>query len=296
MRSIFKGLCQEKTGEQTMSNYLIAGISLAFDYQYDDFFKNNIEKYLVEDAKPSYSLSVKTVEYIEEPKVNKLYDYKNRSIFSDDDYRYVVSYHDGNKIKLLMKYRHDYSDYQIYLTNVYGDRLAEMEYVLSGLAFMVMALKENRLSLHASAIAVNGLGVLFAGASGTGKSTHVKNWKKIGVDFEVINDDKPLIYKENGLFYVSGSPWSGKEVVNSNIKVPLYAIVFLEQGINNEIVNLDKQEMVKELLKNCLRPEDVDLYQEVLSIIEDLIDASIIIKLKATIDTGSALFLHNILF
>ena len=279
-----------------MKDYKIAGINLRFSYQYDDYFKNNIEKYEVKNQEePQYTLTVKTVETIQKPKAELLFKFKSRSVFQDKENKYLVAYHEDDSIKLLMKHSLDFKNYEIYLTPVYQDRLAEMEYVFSGLAFMGIALQENRLSLHASAIEVNNKAILFSASSGGGKTTHVKNWEKIGVDFKIINDDKPLIYKKDGLYYVAGSPWSGKEVLNNNIEAPLHAIVFLEQAKKNNIETLDKKTALTELLKNTHRPEEPELYIDTLKIIEELIEATIIFKLEATIDSSSALFLYNIL-
>jgi len=279
-----------------MRQYLIAGIKLNFSYQYDEYFKNNIEKYEIQNQKePEYNLIVKTVETIQEPKAELLFKFKSRSVFQDKENKFIVAYHEDDSIKLLMKHSLDYKNYEILLTPVYGDRLSEMEYVFSGLAFMGIALKENRLSLHASAIEVNNKAILFSASSGGGKTTHVKNWEKIGVNLKIINDDKPLIYKKDGLYYVAGSPWSGKEILNNNIEVPLHAIVFLEQAEENHIETLDKKQALTELLKNTHRPEEPELYIETLKIIEELIEATILFKLEATKDASSALFLYNIL-
>ena len=275
-----------------MKNYKIAGINLRFSYQYDDYFKNNIDKYEVQtQEEPLYTLTVKTVDKIPEPQAELLFKFNTRSVFQDDEYKYIVAYHNDDSIKLLMKRSLDFKNNEIYLTPVYKDRLAEMEYVFSGLAFMVIALKEKRLSLHASAIEVNNKAILFSAASGGGKTTHVKNWEKIGVNFKIINDDKPLIYKKDSLYYVAGSPWSGKEVLNNNIEAPLHAIVFLEQSKSNRIETLDKKTATIELLKNTNRPEEPELYIDTLKIIEELIEATFIFKLEATIDASSALFL-----
>ena len=66
--------------------------------------------------------------------------------------------------------------------------------------------------------------------SGTGKSTHTGLWKKYyGAQVEILNDDKPAIRFEDGLPYLYGTTWSGKQERewNQNASAPLRAIFFL---------------------------------------------------------------------
>ena len=64
---------------------------------------------------------------------------------------------------------------------------------------------------HSSALALDGEGYLFTALSGTGKSTHTRNWRKLfGERVTMINDDKPIIRRIDGRFFVCGTPWMGK--------------------------------------------------------------------------------------
>ena len=52
----------------------------------------------------------------------------------------------------------------------------------------------GRLLMHGSVIAVDGRAYMFTARSGTGKSTHVRLWRKLFGDRAVmVNDDKPII-------------------------------------------------------------------------------------------------------
>ena len=280
-----------------MKKYLIAGLKIAFSFEYEEYFKNNIEKYETKDSEEVDCVIIsKTVDKIAGDFGKLVYEYKNRSVFENSDWKSLVVYDEFNEKKLLMRHRHDFSEYEIFMTRVYQESLAEMEYVYSGVAFMEIAIKNKRLALHASAINVNNKAILFSAASGTGKTTHVNNWKTIGIDFKIINDDKPLLYKKDDLYYVAGTPWSGKERLNSNEDIPLYAIIFLKRGIENKIVNLEKKAKLNELLKNCHRPGEIETYDNVLNIVEEVIDRTIIFEFKATKESDSALFLYDILF
>ena len=55
------------------------------------------------------------------------------------------------------------------------------------------------------------LGYLFLGHSGTGKSTHARQWLQAFPDAWLLNDDNPILrIMDNGEVHVYGSPWSGK--------------------------------------------------------------------------------------
>ena len=47
---------------------------------------------------------------------------------------------------------------------------------------------------------------------------------------------------EDGVFYAYGTPWSGKDGININRKVPLAGICFLKQGSENRIRRLSVTE------------------------------------------------------
>ena len=111
------------------------------------------------------------------------------------------------------------------------------EYGYTFLRFSNEIVERGAFCFHASAISVDGEGLLFSADSGTGKSTHARLWKEYMTGHKVIpvNDDKPTIRFTYGKPYVCGTPWSGKHTLNTNIEVPVKALVFLEQGTENQI-------------------------------------------------------------
>ena len=135
------------------------------------------------------------------------------------------------------------------------------KYITTGLAFARALLDYNGFCLHSSAIAVDNKAVLFAAKSGTGKSTHTRLWREyFGEDKAImINDDKPAIrLMDDGIFYAYGTPWSGKTDLNTNVKVPLAAIVLLEQSDTNWIKPVGRREAVMQIYVHALKPEDGD--------------------------------------
>lgn len=145
----------------------------------------------------------------------------------------------------------------------YGKQISPAlhEYISTGLAFARALLDYNGFCLHSSAIAVDNQAVLFAAKSGTGKSTHTRLWREyFGEDKAImINDDKPAIrWMDDGIFYAYGTPWSGKTDLNTNVKVPLAAIVLLERSDTNWIKPVERREAVMQIYVHALKPEDGD--------------------------------------
>ena len=81
-----------------------------------------------------------------------------------------------------------------------------------------------------------GLGYLFLGHSGTGKSTHARQWLAAFDDAWLLNDDNPIVrVMEDGEVRVYGSPWSGKTPCYNNAYARVRGIVKLSQAPHNKI-------------------------------------------------------------
>ena len=82
----------------------------------------------------------------------------------------------------------------------------------------------------------NALGYLFLGHSGTGKSTHARQWLAAFEDAWLLNDDNPILrVMDNGEVRVYGSPWSGKTPCYKNESAPVGGIIKLSQAPENKI-------------------------------------------------------------
>lgn len=118
-------------------------------------------------------------------------------------------------------------------------------------------LSDDILLFHGSAVAVDGQCYIFTAKSGTGKSTHVRLWRKVlGERAVMVNDDKPLIRIKDGVAMVYGTPWDGKHRLSTNMAVPLKAIAVLQRGERNCIAPLGVKEAFPLLLQQTYRPED----------------------------------------
>jgi hypothetical protein len=118
-------------------------------------------------------------------------------------------------------------------------------------------LEYDGLILHAAVIEVDGKAYAFSAPSGTGKSTHIKLWKKaFGDDVQIINGDKPLIRMIDGTLYAYGTPWCGKEGYNRNAKAPLEAICFISRAKENSIERIDPKTALPKIFTQLLMPDN----------------------------------------
>lgn len=120
--------------------------------------------------------------------------------------------------------------------------------------------------MHGAAIAVDNAAYLFIAKSGTGKTTHITKWLENLDHAYVVNGDKPLIRILNGVVYVCGTPWSGKESLDTNIMVPLRAIVIQERSPENHIRKISFLEALSMLVQQVYRPADDEKMRKTLSL------------------------------
>lgn len=92
--------------------------------------------------------------------------------------------------------------------------------------------------LHACGVVdEGGAGFLFAGHSGDGKTTMARLWMdRPGVT--VLSDDRIIVRRERGQFWMYGTPWHGEARLASNRRVPLTAVFFLERGARNRLYSV----------------------------------------------------------
>lgn len=103
----------------------------------------------------------------------------------------------------------------------------------------VMTVRQDTVAMHGSCIVHRGKAVLFLGESGTGKSTHTRLWREHIADSLLLNDDSPVVRREEGGLWVYGSPWSGKTPCYKTERYPLAGCVRLSQAPFNRMQRLD---------------------------------------------------------
>lgn len=151
------------------------------------------------------------------------------------------------------------------------------------------------LEMHASVVVHEGKARLFLGHSGTGKSTHARQWLAEFHTAYLLNDDNPILrLDEQGRLWVYGTPWSGKTPCYRNERVPVAAIVQLEQAPENKIVELTPAQKYAYILSSC---SGLKIIHEAMDGLHDTISRIVlgtpIKKLQCLPDKASAELCYN---
>lgn len=117
--------------------------------------------------------------------------------------------------------------------------------------FAQAVLEHDGVFVHASCVSMEGKSYLFLGKSGTGKSTHARQWLQAFPDSRLLNDDNPALRIEDGKVMVYGTPWSGKTSCYKNEGYPVAGIARLRQAKTNSFSLLEGPEIFAVLLPSC---------------------------------------------
>ena len=143
--------------------------------------------------------------------------------------------------------------------------------------------------LHSAVISDGVRGYAFTANSGVGKTTHIKLWQQtFGEEIRIINGDKPILRKRDGVWYAYGTPWCGKEGWNVNTAVPLAGICFLRRGETNTVAPFGVNEAVAEIMPQLLLPDDPPCLMATLDMLDGLLTEVPLFELHCTISEEAA--------
>ena len=161
-------------------------------------------------------------------------------------------------------------------------------YILSGTKFYFELIKRGGMLLHSSAVVKDGRAYLFTANPGVGKSTHTGYWLKLYPDAYILNDDKPAIRREGGVFYAYGTPWSGKYDISRNEGVPIGGIACLERSGTNFIEPMPAAQAAAKILSQTVRHVRRERMDELLTTLDLLIREVPIYRLGCVNDISAA--------
>ncbi len=172
------------------------------------------------------------------------------------------------------------------------------EFILSAYRCTDQLLKNKSCLYHGAAFLWKGKAFLFTAASGTGKSTQLRNWKNLyPEEITVLNGDKPILKAEGSQIIVYPSPWKGKERWGrDDISAPLGGIIYLVQAKENRIRRMKVSEAVQPLLKRILSTFETEEIAINAGKFEDLmLKSTPVWLLENTGDASSAELTHKTL-
>jgi hypothetical protein len=134
-----------------------------------------------------------------------------------------------------------------------------LEYPLDELLIMHRLTQEKAVELHSCGIVTaDGIGNLFVGHSGAGKSTTTRLWNA-SQEVEILSDDRIIVRRDPSAgpsheMKMYGTPWHGEAAFASPSNAPLKRIFVLEHGRGNVLTRLSPSQAVGELLARAFVP------------------------------------------
>lgn len=132
-----------------------------------------------------------------------------------------------------------------------------LDYPLDELLIMHRLTQEKAIELHGSGIVrPDGIGSLFIGHSGAGKSTTTRLWTE-REDVHVLSDDRNIVRRDPSAFRglrMYGTPWHGEAMYASPADAPLARIFILQHGHGNVLTRLSPSLAVAELFARSFVP------------------------------------------
>ena len=218
---------------------------------------------------------------------------------SDEDMPRIEMYRRGGEWLFLLSVNRDtevvcsircdknWSDVHVAMKEGY-ERFAIDNAAMLIYAFRTVSL--NTLLFHSSVTVRDGKAYMFLGHSGTGKSTHSRQWLAAFEEAWLLNDDNPVVrISESGEVRVYGSPWSGKTACYVAEDAPVQALVQLAQAPENKIERLRMTQAYPYILASVsglkILPESMDA---IYGSIARLLELCPVYRLECLPDTAAA--------
>ncbi|MDO8526867.1 MAG: hypothetical protein Q7T03_04165 [Deltaproteobacteria bacterium] len=145
-----------------------------------------------------------------------------------------------------------------------------------------LAAKGEGILCHGAAVADNGEGILFIGRSGRGKSTISGLWLK-NSKARVLGDDRIIVKKENGKYWLYPTPWLGNLGHIHPDVVPLKKIYLLEHECRHRFVNKTKPDLLRDFFPNLFLPYwEKGIIEKALSFLDGLLNDIPCVSLEFT--------------
>lgn len=229
-------------------------IELSSDKGKIDFPQWSAHKnFVVEDGKPQLCLKAHYGTIPEIPLGEELFDSKSVwKLYSNGDSLIftLTSPQSGEKPYSIAVIDKDFKRGEIYISlpELSSSYIPNpLDYPLDELLMVGILSKGKGILVHSNCIDDRGLGMLFTGTSGAGKSTMAQIWSgKEGV--KLLTDERAIIRKNGERFFAYGTPWHGTAMIHSPGRVPIKRIFFIKHGKENHARVLDKIDSAARLI------------------------------------------------
>lgn len=183
----------------------------------------------------------------------------------------------------------------IYLNNKFNHffKRKNVYCIFNALAFEKILINYHAIILHCSYIIVQNKAILFTAPSFGGKSTQACIWRDYGTAI-IINSDRAIIKKKNGIYYAMGIPIDGSSDICINRSIPISCIVYLHKSDVNTVKKINKKEAVKKLIsETTINFFNQEFINNAFDIILDIAENLPVYELWCTKDKSALKCLEN---
>lgn len=129
-----------------------------------------------------------------------------------------------------------------------------LDYPLDELLFQHRVACDGGMEVHAAAVVVGAVAVLFCGASGAGKTTMARLFKRHRPSTRILSDDRIIVRARGGRPWAYGTPWHGSARFASPEGRPVGAVFFLAQAPRPAVRGLGRAEAAARLFASAFPP------------------------------------------
>ncbi|MQY69733.1 MAG: hypothetical protein GH145_02570, partial [Firmicutes bacterium] len=172
-------------------------------------------------------------------------------------YIYKMFVDGDNESPLVAIFNKDHTKGHIYKGEFYTEAFKEgnltslLFFPTDQILFARLLADRSGIILHGSGLIFKGKGYLFVGHSDAGKTTLVNLFHHHA---KVLNDDRMIVRKEHGRFYLYGTPWHGELSLVAPDRAPLKAVLFLNQAKENKVQKAEDLDAFKRLYECTIKP------------------------------------------
>lgn len=153
----------------------------------------------------------------------------------------------------------------------------------------------RRIMMHSAVVCYRGMGILFTGPSGMGKSTQAGLWERLR-EADILNGDRAIL-QIGDTIQVWGSPYAGSSHIYRNESCPVRAIILLEQGKENRISQMQGKEKLMALYPRFLLAQwDGELLSMQLGLVNEILQRIPAYRLICRPDEGAVELVERTLF